>query len=46
MSDRKFRERFPEFEVTAYEEGLERMVQDFGTPKTLHHSIAGQEVGG
>jgi nucleoside-diphosphate-sugar epimerase len=46
MSDRKFRERFPEFEVTAYEEGLERMVQDFGTPKTLHRSIAGQEVGG
>ncbi|MCR9051384.1 MAG: NAD-dependent epimerase/dehydratase family protein [Phaeodactylibacter xiamenensis] len=45
MSDRKFRERFPEFEVTGYEEGLERMVKGFGSPKTLHRSIAGQEVG-
>jgi nucleoside-diphosphate-sugar epimerase len=45
MSDRKFRERFPEFEVTAYEEGLERMVQGFGSPKTLHRSIAKQETG-
>lgn len=46
MSDRKFREQFPEFEATAYEEGLERMVQHFSTPKTLYRSIAGQEVGG
>lgn len=45
MSDRKFRERFPDFEVTGYEEGLGRMVQNFGTPKTLHRSIAKQETG-
>ncbi|MEQ8705767.1 MAG: NAD-dependent epimerase/dehydratase family protein [Phaeodactylibacter sp.] len=34
MSDRKFRERFPDFEVSGYEEGLERMVRYFGNPKT------------
>lgn len=33
MSDRKFRERFPDFEVTGYEEGLGRMVQHFGNSK-------------
>jgi nucleoside-diphosphate-sugar epimerase len=33
MSDRKFRERFPDFEVTGYEEGLGRLVQYFGNPK-------------
>jgi len=29
MSDRKFRERFPDFPVTGYEAGLERMVRFF-----------------
>lgn len=46
MSDQKFRERFPDFAVTGYEEGLGRMVQHFGTPKILHRSIAEQEAGG